>query len=172
MAAGDVAVLSNSLGVHKLPVDTRTNNSHNATIKHGEALKRQTNTDHFLTFLLTGDPEIATDIFVGIAAEESTETGSAEGDVDVDVVKLGTKLRANATTASNIDTQAKLDDVLMDFVAFDGPAAASTASFNYTIDENEGDDPNVHGLFIVGGDIVKGTLDVLVTGSTIYESTV
>ena len=39
-------------------------------------------------------------------------------------------------------------------------------------DEDEGDDPNVHGLFVLGGDIVKGTLEVYVAAATIFGSTV
>jgi hypothetical protein len=33
-----------------------------------------------------------------------------------------------------------------------------------TIDEDDTDDPNVHGFFIIGGNHKKGTLDVILNG--------
>lgn len=172
MAKGDIEVLSGSLGVHKLLAEDRTNTSINATLKPGEMVKRGGTGANFAILMLTGDPEQGTDIMLGVVAEESTETSSDDGNVDVDLVTFGTKLRGNATTSGNIDTQAKLDALFLDYIAIDGPAAASTASFNYTFNENEGDDPNVHGFQIIGGDIVKGTLDVLVASATMFGSTV
>lgn len=172
MAVADIEVLSGSLGKHKLRAEDRDTSNINATLKPGEVVKRGGTGTNFATLALTGDCEIGTDIFLGIVAETSTETASADGNVDVDMVLLGTKLRGNATTSTNMDTTAELNGLIHDFVTFDGPAAASTASFNYTIDEDEGTDPNVHSLHIIGGDTVKGTLDVFVSGATIFESTV
>lgn len=172
MAFGDISVLSDSAGVIRCKTDARNNSSHNATLKAGEVVKRVTNTDQFAGLALTGDGEAGTDILLGVVHEESNETATAEGHVDVDFFKPGTRIRGRATTVGNIDTQAELDDVLMDFVSFDGPAAASTSSFNYTIDEDEGDDPNVHCLFLVDGDIGKGTLEALVVSATVFGSTV
>lgn len=172
MAQADVEVLSGGLGTLDMRAEDRTTSTIAATLKEGEVVKRGGTGGNFATLLLTGDPEIGTDIFLGVVSRESTELSAEDGRVDVEMVMLGTRLRAKATTATNIDTQAELDDILLDFVTFDGPAAVNTATFNYTINENEGDDPNVHGLVIVGGNIVKGTLDVYVSGATLFESTV
>ena len=166
-----IDVLSGSLGVHELLAEDRTTSSVTATMKPGEPVKRGGTGGNFVLPVATGDPEIGTDILVGIVAKESTETSTADGKVLVDVVGLGTKLRGKATTASNIDTQSELDGILLDFVAFDVTALSGTNG-DFTIDENEGDDPNGHGLCVVGGDIELGTLDVLVTGATLFESTV
>jgi hypothetical protein len=67
-----------------------------------------------------------------------------------------TVLRAKATTVANIDTAAKLLAIISDAITFDNTSNV------ITIDENEGDDPNVHGLVVIGGNISKGTLDVVV----------
>lgn len=171
MAKGDISVLSHSLGVEKLLAEDRNTSSVTATMKPGEPVKRGGTGTNFCTPLATGDPEIGTDIFIGIVAEESTETATADGSVDVDIVQLGTKLRGKATTAANMDTQSELDGLILDFVTFD-VTALTGENGTFTIDEDEITDPNVHSLCIVGGDTVKGTLDVLVSGATIFESTV
>ncbi len=132
-------------------VQDRNTSSLTVTIKRGELLKRSTNS---AIPILTGDPEIATDILIGLATSESTETASADGAVDVAQILPGTVLRGKPTTASNMNTQALLDGLRFDYVACD------VTSLAQTIDEDEGDDPNVHGLCILDGDIVAGTLDV------------
>ena len=172
MAKNDVAVLSNSLGVFNLLAEDRTASTHAATLKQGEMVKRGGTGGNFCTLMLTGDPEVGTDIMIGVVAEESTEDATNDGRVDVEIVGPGTLLRANATTPANIDTQAELDAITMDYISMDGPAAATTASFNYTFDENEGDDPNGHGFIIVGGNTVRGQLDCLVAAGHIFGSTV
>lgn len=90
---------------------------------------------------------------VGIAASQSTETTTADGTVNVYLPLPGVVYRCKATTASNINTAAKLLGVTFDCVTFD----LSTTTF--TVDENETSDENVHGLRIVGGNISQGTVD-------------
>jgi len=98
-----------------------------------------------------------TDEFVGIAIDESTETSSADGTVNVLIPVPGqTVLRCKATTAGNIDTAAKLLALRQNSVTFD------VTSLTQTVDEDETDDPNVHGLMIIGGDIVAGTIDFVI----------
>ena len=156
MAKGDLAVVGGIAATPVLPfrVDDRTTSSASATHKPGEPLKQSGN---FTLLCATGDPEQGTDAFIGLAHNESTETSSADGSVDIEVVvPYITRIRGKATTVANIDTDDELEGVLNDAVTFD--LTGST----FTIDENEGDDPNVHGLVIVDGDIDKGTLDVIV----------
>jgi len=163
MSANDIAVLSGGYGQREVDVDDRTTSSASATLKPGEPVKRDN--ANFALLVATGDPEIATDILLGVVERESTETSTADGKVDIEIVGPGTLLRGNATTPGNMDTAAELLGLQFDYVTFDVTAGA------VTIDENENDDPNVHGLCIVGGDIVKGTLDVFVhTNVTLFGS--
>lgn len=165
-----IEVLNRSLGTIKdLPVDDRTTSSMEASMNPGEPVKRSTNTDQFILPVATGDPEQGTDIFLGVTKSVSTETSSTEGYVDVEFVGPGTLIQGFATTASNINTVAKLDDVKLDFVNFDVSALTGTNG-DFTIDEDEDDDSNVHALQIVGGDIVKGKIDALVSISAWYNA--
>jgi len=154
MAVGDIEVIKGRGPVRVAKVDDRTTSGTSATLKAGEPLKKSGN---FAILCATGDPEVGTDEFLGVAAAESTETSTADGQVSyLSIVPGLTELRGKATTPGNMDTDAELLGLLGDYVAFDLTAGV------FTIDEDEGDDPNVHGLKIVAGDIVRGTLDVLV----------
>ena len=141
-------------------VQDRTTSGLTATIKPGEPIKLAGN---YVTLIATGDPEVGTDRMVGIAATESTETASADGFVDVKmIVPNSTVMRCKVTTPGNMDTDAELLAILNDSVTFD------VTSGVFTVDENEGDDPDVHGLIILDGDIVNGTVDfILKEGASI-----
>lgn len=157
MSIGDVKIVSGSIGtVLPFLVDDRTTSSQTATIKPGDPV--QLDNENFVEIVADGGPvQSGANQLVGIATKESNETSSAEGEVDVEiVVPYVTLLRARATTKANIDTAAELKAIRNDSVAFDNTTGV------ITIDEDEGDDPNEHGLVIVGGDIQKGTLDFYV----------
>jgi hypothetical protein len=153
---GDVTIVRGAIGdVTRFPVDDRTTSSQTETIKPGNPVTQDN--ANFVEIVANGGPVNSTGLFVGIAHNESDETSSADGEVDVEVVvPFVTIMRARATTAANIDTAAKLLGIKFDAVAFDNTSNV------ITIDEDEGDDPNEHGLVIVGGDINKGTLDFYV----------
>lgn len=152
----DVQIVRGLMGdVLPFDVDDRTTSTQTETIKPGKPVT--VDNANFVEIVVDGGPVNSTGLFVGIAHNESTETSSAEGSVDVElVVPMATILRANMTTPANVATAAALQGVIFDAVAFDNAANV------ITIDENEGDDPNEHGLVIVGGDIIKGTLDFVV----------
>lgn len=150
----DIAVVRGGGSNYEARVDDRDTSSATATLKRGEPVKR--NNANFALLVATGDPEIATDILLGIATSESTETASAEGTVNVLQIVPGTVLRGKATTSTNMNTAALLNGLRFDYVTFD------VTSSNVTIDEDEGDDPNSQGLCILDGDIVDGTLEVAV----------
>lgn len=97
------------------------------------------------------------------AATVSTETTSADGYVDVYMITPEHLLEAKATTAANVDTQAEIDALIGDCVA------ADVTSLTQTIDENEGNDNNVHGLIILGGNPRKSTLYVKVKSAALWE---
>jgi len=157
MAKFDVKVVEpKGASTRQYQVQDRTSSSETDTVKAGEPVKLAAAGSPYVIPLATGDPEIGTDLFVGIAAGESTETSSADGTVDVIEITPNTILEAKATTSTNVNTQAKIDALVGDTVCFDFD------NTNYTIDENEGDDDNVHALRIVGGDPDKETLQVKV----------
>ena len=148
----DVQVVRGLMGeVLPFDVDDRTTSTQTETIKPGKPVTQDN--ANYVEIVVNGGPVNSTGLFVGIAHNESNETSSAEGTVDVDlVIPMATVLRANATTPANLDTATKLKGLIFDAVAFDN------SSNTITIDEDEGDDPNEHGLVIVGGDIIKGTI--------------
>lgn len=162
MSANDVRISKVSLN----SVTTRTYRVEAGaagSIDVGEPVKIGGTGNNYVALIATGDPEIATDRMVGVAARLSTDTAAADGTVDVWCVTPNiTVMTAAATTPANIDTDAELLAILNDSVTFDVTAGV------FTIDEDEGDDPDVHGLMIVGGDINNGTLDfVLKDGASI-----
>jgi len=160
VSKGDLSIVGGMAVTPVLPfrVDDRTTSSASATHKPGEPLKQ--NNANFALLCATGDPEQGTDAFIGIAHNESTETSTADGAVDISVViPFITRIRGKATTVANVDTDAERLGVDMDAVTFDLTAGV------FTIDENEADDPNVHSLVIVPGadeDPTQGWIDVYV----------
>jgi hypothetical protein len=165
----DFKVIKRGYGVETFGAEDRTTSSVTVAMQPGEPVKRGGSNGNFVIPLATGDPENGTDIFVGIAHKESTETSTLDGEVTVELCGPGTTVEAKATTAANIDTAAKLLGVRGDYVAADVTGAGTNGPTGvFTLDEDEGDDPNVHGFLILGGDIVKGRLTALVAISAFY----
>ena len=154
-----------------IDVKDRTTSSMTAQMNPGEPVKRYTSTDQYALPVATGEPAHGTDIFLGITTKVSTETSTVDGVVDLELVGPGTQLRGFATTVGKVDTSAKLLAIRLDFVTFDLTSLTGTNG-DFTIDEDEGDDSNVHALMIVGGDIDKGTLDVLTAISSVFNGAV
>lgn len=171
---GDIKMLNEYLyGTSKFRVEDRTTSTHDFTIKPGEVVEKGASgavaaSGNFAILALTGSPADGTNLFLGICKEESNETSSLDGTGVFYMVGLGTRLKGDATTKGNIDTVAKLEALVLDNVAFTGIAAKgdSPVTTPYTINEDEGDDPNVHGLQILTGDIVTGELEVRVVAGT------
>ena len=111
----------------------------------GEPVKEGGASGNYAVSVQDGDPEKGTDIFMGIVNRDSTETQTANGKVEVELVGPGTKLIGYAATAANVDTASELLDFMMNYVGFD-----VSASSVYTIDENETSNPNGLGLCIIG----------------------
>ncbi len=166
MSKADIEIVKGNAPVREFRVEDRNSapSSPSATIKAGEPVKVGGTENNYVILCANGDPEIGTDRFVGIAQSESTETASAAGTVNVYVAQPGeTIFRAKANTSTNIDTDAELRAILNDSVTFDYDGT------DFTVDEDEGDDPDVHGLVVVDGDIDKGTLDFTVKpGATLH----
>ncbi len=171
MAAGDITVRHSAYGTRE--IDTEANVD--VGIDAGDVVKRGGTGGNYAVHIQTGDPEEGTDIFLGVvkAAGGSTvgpNTAAADGKILCELVGPGAILSGRMTTPANANTAAELKGIMLDYVAFD--RSADTVAGIVTIDEDEGDDPNVHGLFIIDGDIVKGTLEVMVASANIFGSTV
>jgi hypothetical protein len=154
MAKADVTIVGGMAMSHALPfiTDDRTTSSQTETIKPGEPV--QMDNENFVEIIATGGPVQTDGLLVGIATTESTETSSAEGEVEAQVVvPFITIMRAKATTPGNVDTVAKFKLLRQDTVAF------TNSSNVITVNEDEGDDPNVHGLIMIGCDTAKGLID-------------
>lgn len=157
MAKNDIKIVKHPGPVRTYDTEDLTNSDESTVLYPGEPVKRTDATGDYVERLETGDPEVGTDEFTGIVKKESTETSSADGTVDVyTLIPVLTVLRCKAHTATNIDTVAELLALKSNWVTFD----LTTTTF--TINEDASDDPNKAGLKIIGGDIGKGTLDVIV----------
>jgi hypothetical protein len=167
LAANNLRILKGGYTVRRF----RTEANVKLGIASGDAVKAAQGTGtNYVDLVLDGDPEEATDMFLGITRSGSTNTAAADGVVDVEIVGPGTIIEGKANTAANVNTDAKLLGLLFDFVCFDRSAA--TAAGTITIDEDEGTDTDVHGLTILDGDIVKGTLLVTPTNATLWRGLV
>ena len=161
-------VVENPGTVVKWQVDDRTTTSQTAAMAKGEPLKAYADGSPYVTCLATEDPEMGTDTFVGITNSASTETAAANGEVDViTCVPMLTIMRAKATTAANFDTQAEIDALVGDQVGCDVTALTGTNG-DFTIDENEGHDSNVHGFKILRGDPIMKTADFFVMSLVMF----
>lgn len=171
---GDLQVLNEHMfGTTTLRVEDRTSSTHDFTIKPGEPVEKGVSgavaaSGNFAVLSIVGSPADGTNLSLGICKEESNETATLDGTGVFYLIGLGSRIRGKATTVGNIDTIAKLDALVLDNVTLDGIAAKgdSPVTTPYTINEDEGDDPNVHGLQILTGDIVAGTLEVRVVAGT------
>jgi hypothetical protein len=151
MAANDIRILKHGLTVQRF----RTEANVTVGMREGDAIKGAIGTGtNYVGVCLTGDPEQATDMFFGVSKNGGTETASADGVIDVELVAPGTVMECKATTVANVDTDAKILGIVLDHVAFDRSAA--TAAGVLTVDEDEGTDPDVHGLLILDIRVTDG----------------
>lgn len=156
MALGDVRIV-NALtgGTYEWPVEDRNTTTTVATIKPGEPVEAGGTGNNFALPIVNGEPVQAQSTrLIGIGSSVSTETATADGYMNVEhVVPMLTVLECRVTTIANVDTRAEFDAIIGDTICFDAAAInASRDTTPYTIDEDEGDDPNDHGLVVVGWD--------------------
>lgn len=145
MAKRDVSIKDTG-GLNVVPTIKYQTEAGATDIKAGEPVKLKAAGSNYVIPLATGEPVIGTTTqVIGIAAEDSNHTASADGTLEVYQAQPGVVYQCKATTEANIDTQAEIDALMNDNVTFD------LASSTYTIDEDEGNAAD-HGLQIVGGD--------------------
>lgn len=165
MAKGNVRIIDTggrtSVPTKTFAVQDRTSSS-DTVIYPGDPVKLSAEGGNYVIHLATGDPEIGTDMVVGIAASTSTETSSADGTVEVYLALPGIIYRCDASDSANLAA-----GVLYDCVTFD------LTSTTYTVDENEGSDEDVHGLRVMDYDATDGTVDFIIkAGATIFSDLV
>lgn len=160
MAANDAKVLKSKYGVETF----RTEANIKLGAAAGDAFIVAGTGTNYADLLLDGMPTRGTDIFIGISETASSNTASVDGTINIQLVGPGTVLQAKATTAANINTDAKLLGILNDVTNFDRSAA--TAAGTLTIDETNttAKKSSTLTLGIISGDIAKGTLRVCVSG--------
>lgn len=166
MAARDIQVRHSAYGT--VEFDTEANVD--VGLEVGDAVKLAGTGANFATIILDGDPEQGTDIFLGVTKSAGSQTAAANGKVVVEIVGPGAVLSGRMNTPANAATAAALLGIMGDYVTFDRSAA--TAAGSLTIDENEASDNDVHGLFIIDGDIVNGTLEVFTAQANIWRGAV
>ena len=155
----DVTIVSTG-GKEALPV--RVFKTEAATsIEEGDLVKIGGTGNNFAVKIATGDPEVGTDRILGVAKADSSDTASAAGEVKVYMIDNRTVLRANATTGSNL-----ADGLLLDSVTMDVTAGV------ITIDEDEGDDPDVHGCVILDYDADEDTVDFVIKTGALLDGLV
>lgn len=167
MAARDIKVVRKYFGDDVFNVDDRTGTvpATGLSIKPGEpCIKVITSNTAYATPATNGAAVPGTDILLGIAKENSTESVTVDGTVRLDIVGPGSLLMGKATNSANMNTAALLNGILYDYVTFDLTGTV------YTIDEDEGNNVDTHSLFILSGDTAKGTLNVLVSSVSIFDA--
>lgn len=145
----------NSLPVRRYKTEAAT------SILEGDLVKIGGTGNNFAVLPATGDPEIGTDRIIGVAKSDSTDTAAAAGVVDVYMIDNRTVLRASATTGSNLG-----DGLLNDSVTL------TVSSTDQSVNEDEGDDPDVHGLMILDYDADEDTVDFIVKAGALIDGLV
>jgi hypothetical protein len=168
MAANNVRIKKNPYGVMRF----RTEANIKLGIAAGDAMMVAGTGTNYADIVTNGAPTRGTDTFIGVSHNAATNTASADGVIDIELVGPGTILEAKATTVTNINTDAKLLAMLNDVTNFDRSAA--TAAGTLTIDETNttAAKSSTLSLVIIDGDIIKGLLFVapcasILTGSNI-----
>lgn len=163
MAANNIRVTKGGFGVERF----RTEANVKLGIAAGDAMMVAGTGTNYADLALDGTPTRGTDVFIGISHSAATNTAAADGVIDIELCGAGTCLEAKATSATNINTDAKLLAILNDTTNLDRSAA--TAAGVLTIDETNttAKKSSTLSFVIINGDIIKGTLKVYLTGGGI-----
>ena|SRR3990167_4137741 len=165
MAANDIRVLKSHYGVQRF----RTEANVTVGILPGDGVIKGGTGSNYAGLLLTGMPTQGTDVWLGVTKSTGTNTTALDGVIDVELIGPGTILEGRATTATNVNTDALLLDLLNDYVNFDRSAA--TVAGVLTIDEDQGDTMGTLSLMILDGDVTKGVLRVACVNANIWTGT-
>lgn len=136
-------------------------------IEKGMFLKRTSEGSPYVTPLVDADSTIGTDTdIVGLAADDSTHTATADGVIHAYLPLPGIIYRGYATTAANVAATLVGDRVTID-------VSATTSAGDWTLDENDGDgDAKAFQIYAV--DTEKDTVDFIIrmSGTELGSSTI
>ena len=165
MAKNDIQIIRGGGQTLEFPVEDRTTSS-DTVLFGGEPVKKGGTGGNFATHLATAEPTNASGtIMLGVTIDGSTETSTVDGIVNIQLLIPGKSvLRTKATDPTAINTDAKILAITGDAIDYD------LSGITFTIDENSGDDPNVKGLLVIGGDPVTGTLDYVIKDYALEQS--
>lgn len=155
--------------IHKAPMNhvptVRWQAEANTTAMYaGEPVKLKAAGSPYVIPCADADLTIATDtVFVGICANDSTQTAAADGYVDVYVPLTGIIYSAKVSTGTNFNTDAKIAALCGDRVT------VNLAGGIYTLDENAGDGA-ANAFYIVGGDKDTQTVYFTIRAAATYLS--
>lgn len=135
-----------NLGGHtNVPTITWQTDGGDTDIKAGEFVKHKANGSQYVIPLVTGDFTISSSSrIMGLAQNDSTHTGSADGTVKVYLPLPGIIYRGKAHTSGNFDIQSEIDALVGDRVDIDITGSV------WTINENATDSAT-NTFYIVGG---------------------
>lgn len=153
-------------GANTIPTVRVQTDAGDGVMEKGMLMKFKSNGSPYATPLVTGDHTIGTDTAIyGLAASDSTHTATADGYIDIYMPLPGVVYEGYATTAANVDTQAKIDSLCGDRVGID--VSATTSAGDWTIDEDEGE-AQTFAFQIIGGDPERGTLKFIIRHGATY----
>jgi len=155
-------VLIKDVGGHNtVPTATWNTEAGTTVINPGEPTKIGSGRNYAIV-LADAEPVIGTtsDV-IGIAQSTSTQTASADGVVEVYLPLPGVIYEVKAKTASNVDTQAKIDALVGKRVLFD------LTSSVFTVDTSTADGAT-NGVAIVGGNVDNASVFVQLRTSGTY----
>ena len=153
MAANNIRILKGGKTTQRV----RTEANVTVGIREGDAIKCGIGTGtNYAGVCLTGDPEQATDMFMGVSTTPGTETTALDGVIDVEIAVPGTVMELLATTVSNLATDALLLGLLLDVNSLDRSAATAAGVLSFDSNEVAGGDPDVHGFMLLDGRITDG----------------
>ena len=135
-------------------------------IEKGMLLMTTSDGSPYATPCVTGDFTIGTDSnIVGLAADDSTHTTTADGVIHAYMPLPGIIYRAYATTSGNVDTAAKVLALLGDRVVI--TVSATTSAGDWTVDE-DATDGAASAFHLIAGDYEKGTVDFIIRHAATY----
>lgn len=164
MAKRDLQVRHSAYGVRKF----QTEANQYVGLEVGDGVNLGGTGANYAIPCLDGTPTQGTDIMLGVTHNASSATVAADGLINVEIVGPGSIVSGHANTPTNMNTAALLNGIRGDYVKFNRSAA--TVAGILTIDENLGSGKTTSGLFILDGDIIKGTLDVFIAQANIFRS--
>jgi hypothetical protein len=148
---GDITIVGTG-GLNVVPTTKCLTEAGATAIYAGEPVKLKSAGSQYVIPLADAEPVIGTTTqFIGIAAQDSGHTATANGYMDVYMYNPAVVYAVKAKSATAADTQAEIDALLGNSILID------LTSSTYTIDTAAGN-AATSGLQVVGGDPELGLI--------------